>query len=185
MAIKTKSNDIVNINNNITFFKEKNIMAISKITKAPKSIPSTDTAKTEVKAPEVKTAKAPEVKVEKKDIDLKTLTAPKGITVTAKSSCIIFQNEKGVKWYLKGHTMEVTTAKGLEKRAELLSKERLESGRMGKIIGMIRKVQDNQDINSILSHLLLATPTAKKEVKKVEINTPTTSTPTPQEVKIA
>ena len=68
--------------------------------------------------------------------------------------------------------MEVTSAKGQEKRVELLSKERLASGRMGKIIGMIRKVQDNNDINSILTHLVTTNPTAKKVTEKVAKESP-------------
>lgn len=106
-------------------------------------------------------------KVVKEDINIKNLAPIKDLTVTEKTSCTIFENANKVRWYLKGHTMEVTT-NILPDRIELLSEERLASGRMGKIIGVIRKVKDNNELLAILNHLIpLTLPIKTAKVKEV------------------
>jgi len=133
-------------------------MAISKITKAPK---------TEVKVEEVVTAKEEKITTPKHVIDYKTLTA-KDITITHKTSCVIFQSSKGVRWYLKGSTLEVTVPTA--KEFIPYPKERLESGRCGKIIGTVKKVNTNSQLEELLKSLAsLPTPKKSEKAPKVEV----------------
>ena len=131
-------------------------MAISKKT----------TAKTEVKVEEVKTAKVEKTSTPKQVIDYKTLSA-KDITITHKTSCVIFQSANGIKWYLKGSTLEVTIPTAKE-RFIPYPKERLDSGRCGKIIGTIKKVNTNSDLENLLKSLASIPAPAPKKVEKVE-----------------
>jgi len=111
--------------------------------------------KTEPKAPAAKKAKEPKVeKPAKEEITANDLKV-KDITITPKTSCVIFENANKVRWYLKGHTLEMTVCpKDLADRFEGYSKERLATGRTGKIIGVIRKVANNKDLVTILAHLV-------------------------------
>lgn len=105
--------------------------------------------KAEKKTPAPKVEKPKKEEITAKDISVK------GITVTPKTSCIIFENANKVRWYLKGHTLEMTVCpKELADRFEGYSKERLATGRTGKITGVIRKVANNKDLETILAHLV-------------------------------
>jgi hypothetical protein len=121
--------------------------------------PKTEKKATEPKAPAAKkTEKKPAApkadKPKKEEITAKDLKV-KDITITPKTSCVIFENANKVRWYLKGHTLEMTVCpKELADRFEGYSKERLETGRTGKIIGVIRKVANNKDLETILAHLV-------------------------------
>ena len=154
LAVTSQNSDITTINNTTTSSKD------STMTTA-KTTPATSTTK----APEVKTAK-PVVTI--KDIKVAN------ITITEKSSCIIFENANKVRWYLKGSTLEITTVlAAIKDRVENFTKEKIESGRYGKIVGVIRKVNTNQDLTTLLN-LLVAIPAHAKTTKaaKVEIPTP-------------
>jgi hypothetical protein len=114
-----------------------------------KTQPKTTTPAAKTTAPAPKPTKPAKEEITAKDITVK------GITVTPKTSCIIFENANKVRWYLKGHTLEMTVcSKELADRFEGYSKERLATGRTGKIIGVIRKVANNKDLATILAHLV-------------------------------
>lgn len=102
----------------------------------------------------------------------------KGITVTEKTSCTIFESANKVRWYLKGSTLEVTEiSANLKDRITPYTKERLATGRCGKIIGTIKKVADTADLTSILANLVTAkaTKVIKEEPKKETAPAPKTT----------
>jgi topoisomerase IA-like protein len=117
------------------------------------------------------------IKVEKIDhsIIVKTLNLPKEITVNQKSSCTVFTNANGVRWYLKG-TRTLETTKKLPLKAFMpFSDERIANCHLGNSVGII-KLEGNKNLEDILStHFLKAVKpakvskaTAKVEVAKVE-----------------
>ena len=161
LAVKTTSNDIATINNTTTSSKD------TKMTKATES-------KATVKVETIKPV------ITLKDIKVAN------ITIIEKSSCIIFQSANNIKWYLKGSTLEITTTfPAIKDRIEHFSKDKLESGRYGKIIGTIRKVNTNDDLITLLN--LLATipakepnaPKATKAAKEPKATPAKTETKTP------
>ncbi len=130
-------------------------MANEKEIATPVPEPAKQAAKPKAAKKTEKKPAAPKVeKPAKEDITAKDISV-KGVTVTPKTSCVIFENANKVRWYLKGHTLEMTVCpKELADRFEGYSKERLETGRTGKIIGVIRKVANNKDLETILAHLV-------------------------------
>jgi hypothetical protein len=135
---------------------------------------STTTSTAEIISTETSaTPVTPAAKIEKVDhsIIIKTLNLPKEITVNQKSSCTVFTNANGVRWYLKGtRTLETTTKLPL-KAFMPFSDERIANCHLGNSVGII-KLEGNKNLEDILSkHFLKVAKPAKvsKATAKVEV----------------
>jgi len=126
-------------------------MATSKKSKAPKT--STPAKVEDVKIP---TAPKVEVKVEKAPkptIDTATVKAPKDVEVKVCKSAIIYIKGE-VRAALKGRTLEVSNPANI-KHANLttFTKEEVVKRHLGSMNGLVRKIQDNKELESILTQL--------------------------------
>lgn len=131
-------------------------------------------------------------KIEKKEIIIKDLKLPKEITVKVMPTCVRITNTNGNKWYLKGRTLEITTAiPELENRIEKFSKAVIEKCHLGHVTCCIRNIQDTADLQDILSHfthsagIQKTTKIEKKTTKKTKKSAKSTksaepSTPAPE-----
>lgn len=99
-----------------------------------------------------------------------------GITIESKTSCHCFRAANGHTWYLKGSTLEVTTTQTANANYVPYPKERLATGRCGKIIGTIKKVNTNDDLTANLK-ILAALPKIEKAAKAPAVATPAAKTP--------
>ena len=130
----------------------------------------------------------PVVKVEKVDhsIIVKTLNLPKEISVVTKSSCTVFTNANGVRWYLKG-TRTLETTKKLPLKAFIpFPAERIAKCHLGNSVGII-KLEGNKNLEDILStHFLKASKPvviSAKEPVKAEIKVEATKKPKAKSAK--
>ncbi|MDD5651550.1 MAG: hypothetical protein PHF86_14240 [Candidatus Nanoarchaeia archaeon] len=104
------------------------------------------------------------------------------ITVDQKKSCTCFKAANGHIWYLKGSTLEVTVAQTANTQYSPYTQERLATGRCGKIIGTIKKVNTNDDLTANLK-ILASLHTTTKTAKKENTNTKTPEPPKPKTKK--
>ena len=108
----------------------------------------------------------PEVKTAKPVIVIADLKLPKDVHIKTMKTCSVITNDTGNKWYLKGHTLEITTAlPELENRLEKFSKAVIEKCHLGHVTCVIRDVVDTDDLEGILK-VFSKTPGVKKVEEK-------------------
>jgi hypothetical protein len=121
----------------------------------------------------VKPVKVEKVKVAKPEIIIKDLVISKDITIKEMKTCVVITNTLGNKWYLKGHTLEITKPiPELADRTIIFSKEVIAKCHLGHVTCVIKNVADTKDLQSILKHFKNSEgikKIAKEEIKKPKV----------------
>jgi hypothetical protein len=147
LAVNKFSIDILIITNNL--FKE---FQMNKTTES--------TAKT--------TEKKEIAKVEKPVLNVKALVLPKEITTEIMKTCVVIRNANGNKYYLKGHTLEITHfIPALAKRITKFSDEVIEKCHLGHVTCKMT-VTDTADLQDVLVKHFLKSDGIKKAAKVEE-----------------
>lgn len=103
----------------------------------------------------------------KKVIDVTELSAPEGVEILQKKTCVIIKSATR-KMALKGRLLELThPTKSLDKRVEEIDVAKIKKSHLGAMRGFLRGVEDTVDLQGVINKYFSAS-TKKSKGKRAK-----------------